>query len=57
MPTQHTDTQVRLNTLITCFAMTVDTLEVLANSLKAGFLEAIANTTQSLLKNIEVSHL
>ncbi|KAF7334985.1 ATPase-AAA-core domain-containing protein [Mycena venus] len=52
MPT-HIDTRVRLNTLITCFAITVDSLEVLANSLKAGFLEAIVNTTQSLLKNIE----
>jgi hypothetical protein len=54
---QHTDTQVRLNTLFTCFAITADTLEVLANSIKADFLEAIANTTQSLLKNIEVNHL
>jgi chaperonin GroEL (HSP60 family) len=57
MPTLHTDTQVRLKALITCFGITVDTLEILANSLKAGFLEAIANTTQSLLKNIEVNHL
>jgi hypothetical protein len=57
MPTKHTDTQVRLNTLITCFAITVDTLEVLANGLNAAFLEAIANTTRSLLKNIEVNHL
>ncbi|KAJ7849464.1 hypothetical protein B0H13DRAFT_1906145 [Mycena leptocephala] len=54
MPTQHTDTQVRLNTLITYFAITVDTLQVLANSLKAGFLESIAKTTRSLLNNIEI---
>jgi hypothetical protein len=40
-----------------CFAITVDTLELLANGLNAAFLEAIANTTQSLLKNIEVNHL
>jgi hypothetical protein len=57
MPTQPTDTQVRLNTLATCFAIMVDTLEVLANSLNAAFLEAIANTTRSLLKNIEVNYL
>jgi hypothetical protein len=56
MPTQPTDTQIRLNTLITCFVIMVDTLEVLANSLNSAFLEAIAKTTQSLLKNIEVNH-
>ncbi|KAJ7026084.1 hypothetical protein C8F04DRAFT_1045957 [Mycena alexandri] len=53
MPTQPTDTQGRLNTLITCFTITVQTLEILANSLQAAFLGAIANTTRSLLKNIE----
>jgi hypothetical protein len=57
MPTQLTDTQVRLNTLTTCFAITVETLEILANSVQTDFLEAIANTTQSLLKNIEVNQL
>jgi hypothetical protein len=57
MLTQLTDTQVRLNTLTTCFTITVETLEILANSLQTDFLEAIANTTQSLLKNIEVNHL
>jgi hypothetical protein len=57
MPTQPTDTQVRLNTLITCFTIMVETLEILANGLQAVFLEAIANTTRSLLKNIEVGHL
>ncbi|KAF7359950.1 hypothetical protein MVEN_00721800 [Mycena venus] len=53
MPTQPTDTQVRLNTLTACFTIMVDSLEVLANTLNAAFLEAIANTTRSLLKNIE----
>jgi hypothetical protein len=57
MPTQPTGTQVRLNTLTTCFAITVETLDILANSLQATFMVAIANTTRSLLKNIEVSHL
>ncbi|KAJ6574506.1 hypothetical protein B0H19DRAFT_1063459 [Mycena capillaripes] len=53
MPTQPTDTQVRLNTLTTCFTITVETLEILANSLQAAFMVAITNTTRSLLKNIE----
>ncbi|KAJ7308748.1 hypothetical protein DFH08DRAFT_823777 [Mycena albidolilacea] len=53
MPTQRTDTQARLNTLTLCFAITVDTVEILANCLNASFLETIANTTRSLLKNIE----
>jgi hypothetical protein len=57
MPSNHADTQVQLNTLTTCFTIMAETLEILANSLQAGFLEAIANTIQSLLKNIEVSHL
>jgi hypothetical protein len=35
----------------------VDTLEILSNGLQAAFLAAIANTTRSLLKNIEVGHL
>jgi hypothetical protein len=56
MLTHNTDTQVQLNTLTTCFTITVKTLEILANSLQEGYLEAIANTTQSLLKNIEVSN-
>ncbi|KAF7359968.1 ATPase-AAA-core domain-containing protein [Mycena venus] len=53
MPTQPTDMQIRLKALTTCFAIMADTLEVLANSLNAAFLVAIANTTRSLLKNIE----
>ncbi|KAF7368197.1 hypothetical protein MVEN_00139300 [Mycena venus] len=53
MATQHIDTQARLTTLIVCFNITVDTLEILANGLQAVFLEAIANTARSLLKNIE----
>jgi hypothetical protein len=57
MPIQPTDTQIRLNTLTTCFTITVETLEILVTSLQAAFMEAIANTTRSLLKNIEVGHL
>jgi hypothetical protein len=55
MPTQPTDTRARLNTLTTCFTITVETLEILANTLQTDFLEAIANTTRSLLKNLEVN--
>ncbi|KAJ6537177.1 hypothetical protein B0H19DRAFT_1079547 [Mycena capillaripes] len=53
MSTHHTATQVRLNTVTTCFTIMVETLEILANTLQAFFLEAIVNTTRSLLKNIE----
>ena len=41
---------------MTCLTVTADTLEILANSLHTPFLEALSNTTQSLLKNIEVNH-
>ncbi|KAF7368572.1 hypothetical protein MVEN_00180600 [Mycena venus] len=54
MPTQPRDTQVQLNMLIMCFTITVETLKILANSLQAAFLVAIANTTQSLLKTVEI---
>ncbi|KAF8181470.1 hypothetical protein K438DRAFT_1976198 [Mycena galopus ATCC 62051] len=52
MPTHSTDTQLRLNTLTACFNITVETLGILASSLQAAFMGAIANTARSLLKNI-----
>ncbi|KAJ7318398.1 hypothetical protein DFH08DRAFT_820000 [Mycena albidolilacea] len=55
MPTRSSRTQVRLSMLTTCFAITVDTMEILADSLNATFLMAIVHTTRSLLKNIEAS--
>ncbi|KAJ7818565.1 hypothetical protein B0H13DRAFT_2455061 [Mycena leptocephala] len=53
MPPQVSTTQIRLNNITTCLALTVDTVELLASSLNTPFLEAISNTTQSLLKNIQ----
>jgi hypothetical protein len=56
MPPLSTNTSSRINSITTCLAVTADTLEILAKGLRAPFLEAISNTTQSLLKNIEVNH-
>ncbi|KAJ7909247.1 hypothetical protein B0H13DRAFT_1877873 [Mycena leptocephala] len=53
MPPQPTLTQIRLNNITTCLTITVNTLEILVTSLESPFLEAISNTTQSLLKNME----
>ncbi|KAJ7896980.1 hypothetical protein B0H13DRAFT_1884747 [Mycena leptocephala] len=47
-------TQIRLNNIISCLTITANTLEILDGSLKSPFLEAISNTTQSLLKNMEM---
>ncbi|KAJ7800129.1 hypothetical protein B0H13DRAFT_1932770 [Mycena leptocephala] len=46
-------TQIRLNNITTCLTRTADTIELLASSLNTPFLEAISNTTQSLLKKIQ----
>ncbi|KAJ7899920.1 P-loop containing nucleoside triphosphate hydrolase protein [Mycena leptocephala] len=53
MPPQPTLTQIRLNNITTCLTITANTLEILVGSLESPFLEAISNTTQSLLKNME----
>ncbi|KAJ7829607.1 hypothetical protein B0H13DRAFT_1916375 [Mycena leptocephala] len=53
MPPQPTVTQIRLNNITTCLTIAASTLEILVDSLKSPFLEAISNTTQSLLKNVE----
>ncbi|KAJ7874608.1 hypothetical protein B0H13DRAFT_2551489 [Mycena leptocephala] len=50
---QPSVTQIRLNNITTCLTITSDTLHVLASSLKGPFLEAISNTTQSLLEHIK----
>ncbi|KAJ6546726.1 hypothetical protein DFH09DRAFT_1281831 [Mycena vulgaris] len=42
-------TEIRLNNVLKCFTIAVDTLEVLANSFKTPFLEPISNTVKSLL--------
>ncbi|KAJ7891120.1 hypothetical protein B0H13DRAFT_2276953 [Mycena leptocephala] len=53
MPPQPNVTQVRLNNITTCLNLTICTLETLASSLKSPLLMAMANTTQSLLKNMQ----
>jgi hypothetical protein len=55
MPPQPTATQTRLKNVTTCLTITADTLEMLASDLKIPLLEPICNTTQSLLKSIEVT--
>ncbi|KAJ7914790.1 P-loop containing nucleoside triphosphate hydrolase protein [Mycena leptocephala] len=53
MPPQPTVAAIRLNNITTCLNLTICTLETLADSLKSPLLTAIANTTQSLLKNMQ----
>ncbi|KAJ7749480.1 hypothetical protein B0H16DRAFT_874600 [Mycena metata] len=50
MPRQQTVTETRLDNILTCVTITVDTLNILVNTLKIHGLEAMVNTTQSLLK-------
>ncbi|KAJ7839753.1 hypothetical protein B0H13DRAFT_1911075 [Mycena leptocephala] len=50
---QPSVTQIRLNNITTYLTITSNTLHVLASSLKGPFLEAISNTTQSLLQHIQ----
>ncbi|KAJ7037566.1 hypothetical protein C8F04DRAFT_1180307 [Mycena alexandri] len=49
MPRQPTITKVRLNNISTCVAITASTLNFVVETLKISGLEAIPNTTQSLL--------
>ncbi|KAJ7030954.1 hypothetical protein C8F04DRAFT_1236224, partial [Mycena alexandri] len=55
MPRQPTITEVRLNNIsnLKCVAITATTLDVLVNNLKIVGLEAILNTTQSLLELVQ----
>ncbi|KAJ7711003.1 hypothetical protein B0H16DRAFT_1703633 [Mycena metata] len=53
MPRELTTIETRLKNILTCVAITVDTLDVLVNTLRISALEAISNTTQSLLKMVE----
>jgi hypothetical protein len=55
MPPNRTSAQIQLNNITVCMAVTAETLGVLASSAKTPFMEAISNTTQSLLKNIQVT--
>ncbi|KAJ7907773.1 hypothetical protein B0H13DRAFT_1879228 [Mycena leptocephala] len=51
---QPTVTQIRLDNITTCLTISANTMGILASSLKSPFLEAISNTSQSLLKNIQI---
>ncbi|KAJ7923746.1 hypothetical protein B0H13DRAFT_1864552 [Mycena leptocephala] len=53
MPSQPTVATIRLNNITICLNLTICTLETLASSLKSPLLTAMANTTQSLLKNMQ----
>ncbi|KAJ6492975.1 P-loop containing nucleoside triphosphate hydrolase protein [Mycena vulgaris] len=53
MPLQPTTTEIRLNNILKCFTIAVDTLEVLANSFKTPFLEPISSTANSLLTAVQ----
>ncbi|KAJ7707043.1 hypothetical protein B0H16DRAFT_1746675 [Mycena metata] len=57
MSRQLTITEVRLNNISTCVAITASTLNVLVETFKIPGLEAIPNTTQSLLKLLKTIHL
>ncbi|KAJ7838335.1 hypothetical protein B0H13DRAFT_2367553 [Mycena leptocephala] len=53
MSPHPTPTQIRLNNIVTCLTLTANTVEILATTLETPFLEAISNTTQSLLKHVQ----
>ncbi|KAJ7818193.1 P-loop containing nucleoside triphosphate hydrolase protein, partial [Mycena olivaceomarginata] len=53
MPSQPTASQVRLNNITTCLMMTINALQLLATNFDTPFLQAISNTTQSLLDHIQ----
>ncbi|KAJ7845093.1 hypothetical protein B0H13DRAFT_1908531 [Mycena leptocephala] len=47
-------THIRLNNIVTYLTLTANTVEILATTLATPFLEAISNTTQSLLKHVQI---
>ncbi|KAJ7815525.1 hypothetical protein B0H14DRAFT_2603410 [Mycena olivaceomarginata] len=53
MPSQPTASQVRLNNITTCLMMTINALQLLATNFDTPFLQAILNTTRSLLDHIQ----
>ncbi|KAJ7770057.1 hypothetical protein B0H16DRAFT_1777129 [Mycena metata] len=57
MPRQPTITEIRLNNISTCVAITANTVDVLATTLNISGLEAMLNTTQSLLKLVQTHSL
>ncbi|KAJ6521135.1 hypothetical protein DFH09DRAFT_1287227 [Mycena vulgaris] len=53
MPSPPSATETRLNDILKCFTIAVDTLEVLATTFKTPFLEPISNTAKSLLTAVQ----
>ncbi|KAJ6598128.1 hypothetical protein DFH09DRAFT_971699, partial [Mycena vulgaris] len=53
MPPQPIATETRLNNILKCFTIAVDTLQVLANTFETPFLKPISNTTKSLLTAVQ----
>ncbi|KAJ7681536.1 hypothetical protein B0H14DRAFT_3678208 [Mycena olivaceomarginata] len=49
-----TVTQNRLDNVVICLTMTTNSLQIIADSMKTPFLGAIINTTQAVLKNIQL---
>jgi hypothetical protein len=55
MPPNGSSAQTRLDDITACIAVTAKTLGILASNAQTPFIEAISNTTQSLLQNIQVT--
>ncbi|KAJ6539851.1 hypothetical protein DFH09DRAFT_1397007 [Mycena vulgaris] len=55
MPSRPIATEIRLNNILKCFTIAVDTLEVLANTFNTPFLGPISNTAKSLLTAVQNS--
>ncbi|KAJ6592165.1 hypothetical protein DFH09DRAFT_166735 [Mycena vulgaris] len=53
MPSQPIATEIRLNNILKCFTIVVDSLEVLATTFKTPFLEPISRTAKSLLTAVQ----
>ncbi|KAJ6559409.1 hypothetical protein DFH09DRAFT_514520 [Mycena vulgaris] len=53
MPSQPIATETRFNSILECFTIVVDTLEVLAMTFKTPLLEPISNTSKSLLTAVQ----
>ncbi|KAJ6592200.1 hypothetical protein DFH09DRAFT_1415132 [Mycena vulgaris] len=53
MPPQPVATEIRLNNILKCFTIAVESLDVLAKTFKSPFLEPISNTAKSLLTAVQ----
>ncbi|KAJ6540031.1 hypothetical protein DFH09DRAFT_1396671 [Mycena vulgaris] len=53
MPLQPIATEIRLNNILKCFTIAVESLEVLAKTFKSPLLEPISNTAKSLITAVQ----